>query len=92
MTLYKNRARQGTSTEQETIMEAHQRLELAHTLMLLAFLGFIVATLNAYVWDFNQGLGVQILSHVLMLVFPVVFKLSYVMRLHSLKSMGLEAH
>lgn len=73
-------------------MEAHQRLELAHTLMLLAFLGFIVATLNAYVWDFNQGLGVQILSHVLMLVFPVVFKLSYVMRLHSLKSMGLEAH
>lgn len=73
-------------------MEAHQRLELAHTLMLLAFLGFIVATLNAYVWDFNQGLGVQILSHVLMLVFPVVFKLSYVMRLHSLNSMGLEAH
>lgn len=73
-------------------MNAEQRLELAHTLMLLAFLGFIVATLNAYVWDFNQGLGVQILSHVLMLVFPVVFKLSYVLRLHSLKSMGLEAH
>lgn len=73
-------------------MNAEQRLELAHTLMLLSFLGFIVATLNAYVWDFNQGLGVQILSHVLMLVFPVVFKLSYVLRLHSLKSMGLEAH
>ncbi len=73
-------------------MNAEQRLELAHTLMLLAFLGFIVATLNAYVWDFNQGLGVQILSHVLMLVFPAVFKLSYVLRLHSLKSLGLEAH
>lgn len=73
-------------------MNAEQRLELAHTLMLLAFLGFIVATLNAYVWDFNQGLGVQILSHVLMLMFPAVFKLSYVLRLHSLKSLGLEAH
>ena len=73
-------------------MDAHQRLELAHTLMLLAFLGFLVATLNAYVWDFNQSLGVQILSHVLMLVFPAVFKLSYVLRLHSLKSLGLEAH
>lgn len=73
-------------------MDAHQRLELAHTLMLLAFLGFLVATLNAYVWDLNQSLGVQILSHVLMLVLPAAFKLSYVLRLHSLKSMGLEAH
>lgn len=73
-------------------MEAHQRLELAHTLMLLSVLGFFVATLNAYVWDFNQGLGIQVLSHMLMLLLPAVFKLSYVMRLHSLKSMGLEAH
>lgn len=73
-------------------MDAHQRLELAHTLMMLSFLGFLVATLNAYVWDFNQSLGVQILSHMLMLVFPAVFKLSYVLRLHSLKSLGLEAH
>lgn len=73
-------------------MSAQQRLELAHTLMLVSFLGFVIATLNAYVWDFNQGLGIQILSHMLMLLFPGVFKLSYVLRLHSLKSLGLEAH
>jgi ABC-type polysaccharide/polyol phosphate export permease len=73
-------------------MNAEQRLDMAHALMLVAFIGFITATLNAYVWDFTQGMGVQILSHILMLVFPVVFKLSYVLRLHSLRSMGLEAH
>jgi len=73
-------------------MIAQQRLDLAHTLMMLAVLGFIVATLNAYVWNFNQGLGVQIFSHMMMLLLPVVAKLSYVLRLHSLNCMDLEAH
>jgi len=69
-------------------MNAEKTLELAHTLMLLSLLAFVFTTLNAYVWYNGQHLAVQILSHMLMLVLPVVFKLSYVLRLLSLYQLG----
>lgn len=69
-------------------MNAEKALELAHTLMLLSLLAFVFTTLNAYVWYDGQHMAVQVLSHVLMLVLPVVFKLSYVLRLLSLYKLG----
>lgn len=69
-------------------MITEKTLELAHTLMLVSLLVFVFTTLNAYVWYDGQHLAVQVLSHVLMLVLPVVFKLAYVLRLLSLYTLG----
>lgn len=73
-------------------MNAEKTLELAHTLMMLSLLAFVFTTLNAYVWYEGQNLAVQVLSHMFMLVLPVIFKLSYVLRLLSLYQLGREVN
>ena len=69
-------------------MNAFQKLDLAHLMMVLSSLLFVVATLTAYVWASDQHLLVQGMAHVSMLVLAVVFKLSYVLRLHALQYLG----
>jgi len=69
-------------------MNAFQKLDLAHSLMLLSLLAFIAATLTAYIWASDQHLVIQGMAHMSMLVLAVVFKLSYVLRLHALQCLG----
>lgn len=73
-------------------MTPEQRLDLAHTLLLISFVAFVFATMGAYVWVSDEHHGIQVASHLAMLLLPVVFKIAYVLRLHALKSLGLAAH
>lgn len=69
-------------------MNAYQKLELAHFLMLFSFVAFLFATATAYVWASDQHLVLQGTAHLSMLLLAVVFKLSYVLRLHALQRLG----
>lgn len=56
--------------------------------MLFSLLAFVVATLTAYVWASDQHLVIQGMAHLSMLLFAVVFKLAYVLRLNALQCLG----
>ena len=73
-------------------MTAEKRLDLAHSLLLTSLLGFLLATFGAYIWISDEHLGIQVVSHLAMLLLPVVFKIAYVLRLHALKHLGRPAH
>lgn len=69
-------------------MNAQQKLDWAHLGMMASLLIIALSVLTAYVWDTDQNLLLQGIAHLSMLLFAVVFKLSYILRLHALHSLG----
>ena len=66
-----------------------QLLNVAHLLM--AFCLFVTVMAITFVYGFGESfsLGLNILGHISIIVFPAFFKLGYILRLHSLKQLGL---
>lgn len=70
-------------------MSSSALLKLGHWGMLLSFLLSCVAVSLGYF--FYQGLGMlaQVVAHLMLIVLPGVFKVSYLVRLTALKQLGL---
>lgn len=69
-------------------MNAHQKLDWAHLGMMASLVIIVLSVLIAYVWSTDQNLLLQGTAHLSMLLFAVVFKLSYILRLHALQTLG----
>ncbi|WP_339806818.1 hypothetical protein [uncultured Marinobacter sp.] len=67
-------------------------LKLANSLLLISLLGVAITVLLAYPMADLLSLPVQIAAHIATLLFATLLKLSYVMRLVSLKSLGRPLH
>ncbi|TGN40564.1 hypothetical protein [Marinobacter confluentis] len=67
-------------------------LGFANTALLLATLALIVTVLVSYPFAAQFNMSIQIAAHIGTLLFATAIKLSYILRLVSLKSLGRPVH
>lgn len=67
-------------------------LGFANTALLVAVLALIVTVLVSYPFAEQLSMPVQIAAHIGTLLFATVVKLSYILRLISLKALGRPVH
>ncbi len=67
-------------------------LKIANLTMLLTFCLTASAIILVYGFDHYLSLGMQIFGHVVIMILPAFFKLSYVIRLSCLRSLAANEH
>lgn len=67
-------------------------LGFANTALLLAILALIGTVLAAYPFAHQLNIAAQVAAHIGTLLFALLIKLSYILRLVSLKALGRPVH
>lgn len=67
-------------------------LGFANTALLVAVLALIVTVLFSYPFADHLSMSAQIAAHIGTLIFATLVKLSYILRLISLKALGRPVH
>lgn len=70
-------------------MSSRQLLQLGHLGMLVSFVFSCAAVALGYFFYAGLSLVAQVMAHMMLIVMPAIFKISYLIRLTALKQLGL---